>query len=147
MNATVYCLTERQDLPKRHTVVRIVELKGVRLCVFFKPLTFVRLNCLSPCCLRRGTGGGPRPQNSLEGGGLYLKLHCHHQNDFTIIRTAMKPFQCFVRCEGQSHKTVCEPRLLKEKEIQSVEPNPGCPLTSLTPYHWAKTPHRTSDVL
>ena len=42
------------------------------------------------------------------GGELYLTLHCHHQNDSCIkmARGECHFIVCFIRCEGQSHKTV-----------------------------------------
>ena len=38
---------------------------------------------------------------------IYLSLHCHHQNDSRIKMGSDKShFNCFLNCEGQSHKTV-----------------------------------------
>ena len=65
--------------------------EGVELCSFCSSRTcpnlipgFIRWTCLTPSCVRRGTGGN-RPNPRRWGRwDLCLTLHCHHQNDFYI---------------------------------------------------------------
>ena len=54
------------------------------------------------------------------GEGLCLTLYCHHQNDSALRSAAMRDVlihvlfivmgrvtrQCFIQCDGPSHKTV-----------------------------------------
>ena len=55
---------------------------------------------------------------------IYLSLHCHHQNDSCVKRGSDESdFQCFINCEGQSHKTMKK----KKKESRSgFEPRSLC---------------------
>ena len=68
---------------------------------------------------------------------IYITLHCHHQNDSRIkMGSDESRFQCFVSCEGQSHKdSVHKLQLLKKKESRTgFEPWPVLLLTIVTPY-------------
>ena len=63
-----------------------------------------------------------------EEGGIYLSLHCHHQNDSCFkMGSDESHFNVSVGSDGQSHRTLSTNRNLFEEK---GEPK----LTSLTPY-------------
>ena len=76
---------------------------------------------------------------------IYLSLHCHHHSDFCIkMGSDESHFNVSVGGDGQSHKTVSTNRNLFEvkgepKRIRTEV----LPLTSLTPYRWAKPAHES----
>ena len=95
---------------------------------------------------------------------IYLSLHCHHQNDFCIIKVGSdeshfnvslivrdkvtRPcpqtttFNVSVGSDGQSHKTVSTNHNLFEEKGEPKQIRTEVPLlTSLTPYRWAKPAH------
>ena len=63
---------------------------------------------------------------------IYLSLHCHHQNDSCIkIGSDESHFNCFINCEGQSHKDSVhfeekgEPKQIRtEVPLLQYQPNP-----------------------
>ena len=75
---------------------------------------------------------------------IYLLLHCHHQNDFCIkMGSDESHFNVSVGTDGRSHKTVSTTHnLFEEKGEPKWYRTEILPLTSLTPYHWAKPAHR-----
>ena len=78
---------------------------------------------------------------------MYLSLHCHHQNDFCIKigSDAGEPFQCFINCDGQSHKTVSTNHTpFEEKGEPKRNRAEALLLTSLPPY---ARPNRLTMVL
>ena len=73
-----------------------------------------------------------------------VSLHCHHQNDFCIkMGSDESYFNVSVGSDGQRHKTVStNHNLFEEKGEPKRYRTEVLPLTSLTPYHWAKPAHR-----
>ena len=78
-----------------------------------------------------------------ERESIYLSLHCHHQNDFCIkMGNDESHFNVSVGSDGQSHKTVStNHNLFEEKREPKRYRTEVLPLTSLTPYRWAKPAH------
>ena len=76
----------------------------------------------------RGYGGG--------GRGIYILLHCHHQNDSCIkMGSDENHFNVSVGGDGQSHKTVStNHNLFEEKGVPKRCRTEVLPLTSLKPY-------------
>ena len=74
---------------------------------------------------------------------IYLSLHCHHQNDFCIkMGSDESHFNVSVGSDGQSHKTVStNHNLFEEKGEPKRYRTEVLPLTSLTPYRYAKAAH------
>ena len=74
---------------------------------------------------------------------IYLSLHCHHQNDFCIkMGSDESHFNVTVESDGQSHKTVpTNHNLSEEKGEPKRYRTEVLPLTSLSPYRWAKPAH------
>ena len=71
----------------------------------------------------------------VEGGReLYLKLHCHHQNDFCVEMGSDESHVnlSVTACGKVTIESVHEPELLKRKESRSGESNRGA-LTTLRP--------------
>ena len=86
------------------------------------------------------------------GGGLeiiYLSLHCHHHNDLCIkMGSNESHFNVSVGSDGQSHKTVSTNHNLFEENGEPKRYRTAVlPLTSLTPYRWAKLAHVTTKEL
>ena len=71
---------------------------------------------------------------------IYLKLHCHHQDDICIkMGSDESHFNVSVGSDGQSHGTVStKHNLFEEKGEPKRYRTEVLPLTSLTPYRWAK---------
>ena len=86
----------------------------------------------------RGYGSGGKREI------IYLPLHCHHQNDSCIkMGSGDSHFNVSVGSYGQSHKTVsANHNLFEEKGEPKRYRTEVLPLTSLTPYRWAKQAHR-----
>ena len=83
----------------------------------------------------------------MEGGKreiIYLSLHCHHQNDSCIkAGSVVNHFNVSVGSDGQSNKTVSTNHSLFEEKGESKRyQTEVLPLTSLTPYRWAKPAHK-----
>ena len=78
---------------------------------------------------------------------IYLSLHCHHQNDFCIkMGSDESHFNFSVGNDGQSHRTVStNHNLFEEKGEPKRYRTWFLPLTSLTPYRWAKPAHAPSE--
>ena len=74
---------------------------------------------------------------------MYLSLHCHHQNDFCIkMGSDESRFNVSVGSDGQSHRTVStNHNLFEEKGEPKRYRTEVLPLTSRTPYRWAKPAH------
>ena len=74
---------------------------------------------------------------------IYLSLHCQHQNDFCIkMGSDESHFNVSVGSDGQSHKTVStNHNLFEEKGEPKRYRTEVLPLTSLTPYRWARPTH------
>ena len=76
------------------------------------------------------------------GGGdiIYRSLHCHHQNDFCIkMGSDESHINVSLGSDEQSHKTVStNHNLFEEKGEPKRYRTEVLPLTSLTPYRWAK---------
>ena len=83
------------------------------------------------------------------GEGGYISLNCHHQNDFCIkMGSDESRFNVSVGSDGQRHKTVsANHNLFEEKREPKRYRTEVLPLTSLTPYHWAKPAHLYSALL
>ena len=79
---------------------------------------------------------------------IYLSLHCHHQNDFCIkMGSDESHFNVSVESDGQSHKTVfTNDNLFEEKGEPKRYRTEVLPLTSLTPYRWAKPSHNVAGL-
>ena len=89
---------------------------------------------------------GRKGKNGYGGVGraiIYLSLRCHHQNDSCIqMGSDESQFNVSVGSDGQSHKTVStNHNLFEEKGKPKWYRTEVLPLTSLTPYHWAKPAH------
>ena len=71
---------------------------------------------------------------------IYLSLHCHHQNDSCIkMGSEESHFNVSVGSDGQSHWTVSTNHSLSEEKGEPKRYRTEVlPLTSLTPYRWAK---------
>ena len=78
---------------------------------------------------------------------IYLSLRCHNQNDFCIkMGSDESHFNVSVGSEGQSHKTVStNHNLFEEKGEPKRYRSEVLPLTSLTPYRWAKPAHTVGN--
>ena len=78
---------------------------------------------------------------------IYLSLHCHHQNDFCIkMGSDESHFNVSVGSDGQSRKTVStNHNLFEEKGEPKQYRTEVLPLTSLTPYRWAKPAHNHAE--
>ena len=74
---------------------------------------------------------------------IYLSPHCHHHNDSCInMGSNESHFNVSVGSDGQSHKTVStNHNLFEEKEQPKRYRTEVLPLTSLTPYRYAKPAH------
>ena len=74
---------------------------------------------------------------------IYLSLHCHHQNDFCIkMGSDESHFNVSVGSDGQSQKTMStNHNPFEEKGEPKRYRTEVLPLTSLTPYRWAKPAH------
>ena len=74
---------------------------------------------------------------------IYLSLHCHHQNDFCIkMGSDESHFNVSVGSDGQGYKTVStNHNLFEEKGEPKRYRTEVFPLTSLTPYRYAKSAH------
>ena len=74
---------------------------------------------------------------------IYISLHCHHQNDSCVkVGSDESHFNASVGSDGQSHKTVStNHNLFEEKGEPKRYRTEVLPLTSLTPYRWAKAAH------
>ena len=94
---------------------------------------------------RRGGGGVWRlgKREIIYIYNIYLSLHCHHQNDSCIkMGSNVSHFNVSVRSDGQSHKTVSTNHNLSEERGELKQYwTQVLPLTSLTPYLWAKLAH------
>ena len=90
---------------------------------------------------------GEKGEGGLEVGGkresIYLSLHCHHQNDSCIkMGRDERHFNVSVGNDGQSHKTVSTNHNLSEEKNEPKRYRTEVhPLTSLTPYSYAKPTH------
>ena len=87
--STNHNLSEEKGEPKRYRT-EVLPLTSLTPYRWAKPAhqdQFGRWSlgetCLTPRCLRRGTGGDRDPRK-WESRRLYLSLHCHHQNDSCI---------------------------------------------------------------
>ena len=92
--------------------------------------------------IRDGEKGG-------EGDYIPIVIHCHHQND-SYIKMGSDESRCnfSVGSDGQSHKTVSSNyNLSEEKGEPKRYRTEVLPLTSLTPYRWAKAAHKSQTVL
>ena len=74
---------------------------------------------------------------------MYLSLHCHHQNDSCIkMGSDESHFLCFITVRDKVTRQCLQITTFEEKgqpkRIQTEAP----PLTSLTPYRWAKPAHK-----
>ena len=59
-------------------------------------------------------GGGGR-------GRLYLTLHCQHLNDSCIkMGGSESHFDCFIKCYGESHKTVSREHNFSRVQVAGV---------------------------
>ena len=87
---------------------------------------------------RRGGGEGVWRWGEREI--IYLSLHCHHQNDFCIkMGSDESHFNVSVGSDGRSHKAVSTKHNLFEGKGEPKRYRTEVfPLTSLTPYRWAK---------
>ena len=56
---------------------------------------------------------------------IYLSVHYHHQNDFTLIWAAMRVILMFHNCEGQSHKTVSKDHNFRRERTAEADSNRG----------------------
>ena len=67
---------------------------------------------------------------------IYLRLHCHHQNNFCIkMDSGETHFNVSIGSDGQSHKTVStKNNLFEEKGEPKRHRTEVLPLTNLTPY-------------
>ena len=76
-------------------------------------------------------------------GQIYLSLHCHHQKHSCIeMGSDESHFNVSVGSDGQSHKTVSpNHNLFEEKGEPKRYRTDVFPLTSLTPYRYAKPAH------
>ena len=74
---------------------------------------------------------------------IYLSLHYHHQNDFCIkMGRDESHLNVSIGSDGQSHKTVStNHNLFEAKGEPKRYRTEVLPLTSLTPYRWAKPAH------
>ena len=79
---------------------------------------------------------------------IYLSLHCHHQNDSCIkMGSDGSHFNVSVGSDRQSHKTMStNHNLFEEKGEPKRYRTKVLPLTSLTPYHYAKLAHEIIPV-
>ena len=80
------------------------------------------VNCLTPNCLRRGTGGDRDPG----GGGrgrLYLPLHCHHQSNSALRSAITRAVLKFSLIEGELHKTECTDHTFRRERTAESESN------------------------
>ena len=71
-----------------------------------------------------------------EREGIYLSLHCHHQNDSCIkMGSDESPFNVSVGSDVQSHKTVStNHNLFEQKGEPKGYRTEVLPLINLTPY-------------
>ena len=78
----------------------------------------------------RGYGGGWKRE------GIYLSLHCHHQNDFCIkMGSDESHFNVSLIVRGKGHKTVStNQNPFEEKGEPKRYRTKVLPLTSLPPY-------------
>ena len=83
---------------------------------------------------------------SLPLADSYRVSHSHHENDFYIkTGTCESHFNVSLTARRiQSQESVHKPQLLKRKERQSGESNRRVPLTSLTPYRWARPAYKVT---
>ena len=88
--------------------------------------------------LGRGEGG----EGGMEVGvGIYISLHFHYQNDFCIkMGSDESHFNVSEGSDGQSHRTVST-NYFEEKGEPKRYRTEVLPLSSLTPYRWAKPAH------
>ena len=94
----------------------------------------------------KGGGGGGRAYGGGGRGRLYTYRYTvtTDQNDFCImIGSDESHFNVSVGSDGQSHKTVSTNHNLSEEKGEPKRYRTEVlPLTSLTPYRWAKPAHR-----
>ena len=79
---------------------------------------------------------------------IYLTLHCHHQNDSCIkMNSEESHFNVLVGSGGQSHRTVStNHNLFEEKGEPKRYRTEVLPLTTLTPYRYAKPARREISI-
>ena len=107
----------------------------------FEPATFQsRVRCVCVCVCVLWSWG--------EKEIIYLSLHCHHQNDSSIkMGSDENHFNVSVGSDGQSHRTVStNHNLFEEKGEPKRYRTEVLPLTSLTPYRWAKPAHNSVSI-